>query len=702
MSLQSLIEKFPDEVVTRALVRVLDLPLAAGRMALITLDNGFDHTKPNTLGPATLASLDTAIDEAYAVPGVVAVGVTGKPFILAAGADLKGVATMTDREQALSLGQEGHRVFGKLTGGPVPTFAFVNGLALGGGFEIPLHCSYRTVSLANPGLGVPECFIGLVPGWGGAWLLPNLVGAEKAVDVVVGNALNNAKTLRPKEALALGYADALFEGADFLAQSLLWAAKVLRGDVEVPRPEIDRSPETWDAAIAKGKAIADGRVRGLSPAPYRALDLLAAARTNDRAAGFAAEDEALADLIMSDTTRASIYAFDLVQRRAKKPVGVPDKKVARPVTKVGIVGAGLMASQLALLFARRMKVPVVMTDLDQERVDKGVGYVHGEIDKLQSKGRLGPEAANRLKGLVSGSTDKAVFADADFILEAVFEEMKVKKQVFADLEAVARPDCVFATNTSSLSVTEMASELEHPERVIGFHFFNPVAVMQLLEVIRAEKTDDASLATGFAVGKALGKACVPAKDAPAFVFNRLLMRGMSEVFKAVDEGTPFEVADNAIAPIGMPMSPFTLLGLVGPAIALHTAESLHEEFPDRFTASEGFRAMVAAGKPAVYQWGADGKPFVDPEITALWPQGDAPLTEAQVLERAQRAFAEETRIMLDEGVVADPRDIDLCMLLGGGFAFANGGISPYLDREGVAEKVTGKRFLDPGVASVVR
>jgi 3-hydroxyacyl-CoA dehydrogenase len=201
---------------------------------------------------------------------------------------------------------------------------------------------------------------------------------------------------------------------------------------------------------------------------------------------------------------ASLYSFDLVQKRAKRPAGAPDKALARPVTKVGIVGAGLMASQLALLFVRRLGVPVVLTDLDQERVDKGVGYVHAEVDKLLAKGRVSADKANRLKGLVTGTVDKSTtFADADFVIEAVFEEMKVKKQVFTDVEAVVSPECVLATNTSSLSITEMAADLEHPERVVGFHFFNPVAVMPLLEIVRGEQTDDATLATAFATGRTL-------------------------------------------------------------------------------------------------------------------------------------------------------------------------------------------------------
>jgi 3-hydroxyacyl-CoA dehydrogenase/enoyl-CoA hydratase/carnithine racemase len=691
-----------DEVVTLVPSRDVNLPNKAGTMALITLDNGHDHTKPNTFGPKGLAELNKAIDAALARAEVVAIGITGKPFILAAGADLTGVPKLTDREQALNLGRIGHGVMRKLQDGGKPSFAFVNGVALGGGLEVALHSTYRTISVAAGMISTPEVFLGLIPGWGGNFLLPNLIGADKAVKVVVENALNQNKMLGGPEAVKFGIGDVLLDSADFLEQSLLWASKVLTGEITVTRPEIDRG-DAWDAAVARGKGFADVKVSGAAPAPYRALDLIAAAKDSDnwdRDSAFAAEDEALADLIMSEELRSGLYAFDLVNKRAKRPAGAPDKSLARPVSKVGVVGAGLMAGQLALLFVRRLEVPVVLTDLDQERVDKGVGYVHGEIDKLLGKGRIRPDKANQLKALVTGSVDRQVFADADFVIEAVFEELRLKKTIFADLEKIVRPDAILATNTSSLSITEMAADLEHPERVVGFHFFNPVAVLPLLEIIRADQTDDASLATAFAVGKTLKKSCVLVKDAPAFVVNRLLTRFLGEVSAAVDEGTPIPEADKALSALGLPMPPFVLLQLVGLPVALHVAETMNRAYPDRFTVSENLAKVVAAGKSSFYVWSAEGKPSVDPEVAALVTVGDNPSTAEEIRSRVLTALAEEIRIMLDDGVVAEAQDIDLCLLLGAGWPFHLGGITPYLDRSGISEKVNGSRFLPKGIASL--
>jgi 3-hydroxyacyl-CoA dehydrogenase/enoyl-CoA hydratase/carnithine racemase len=681
---------YPNEVVTKALLRLVRVPGLDKPAALITLDNGFDYKKPNSFGPAGLRSLDEAIGKATdADPAFIAL--TGKPYIFCVGADITGMPFLKTREQALALGELGHRVFARLKDSTIPTFAFINGAALGGGLEVSLHCHYRTVSGGAAALGLPEVAIGLIPGWGGSQLLPNLIGVPGAAQVILQNPLTQ-KVLRPKQARELGVADVLFEPADFLERSLEWATGVVRGEITVERPEVDK--DMWDGVLFFAKQQLDERVHGGIPSANRALELLAIAKETPFAEGTAAETEALADLIMGDESRASLYAFDLVQRRAKRPVGVPDQGLARKVTKVGIVGAGLMASQLALLFARRLQVPVVLTDLDQTRVDKGVEYVRGQIDKMLGRGRMDEGTAAKLRGLVSGSVDKSVFADADFVIEAVFENLELKKQIWAEIEKIVTPEAVLATNTSSLSVTAMAADLEHPERVVGFHFFNPVAVLPLLEIIKGERTDDVTLATAFAVGKELKKSSVLVKDAPAFVVNRLLTRFTSEVFRAIDAGTPLDVVDSALDPLGLPMRPIALLQLVGPAVALHVGESLHAAFPDRFGDSDNLRRIADSGLPLM----VDDE--INPDVVKLLEVGSAPLTGDQVRQQALDALAEETRLMLDEGVVAEPQDIDLCMILGAGWPLHLGGVTPYLDRSGTSERVTGKRFLPLGVANV--
>jgi 3-hydroxyacyl-CoA dehydrogenase len=246
----------------------------------------------------------------------------------------------------------------------------------------------------------------------------------------------------------------------------------------------------------------------------------------------------------------------------------------------------------------------------------------------------------------------------------------------------------------------MAADLDHRERVVGFHFFNPVAVMPLVEIVRCPATEEDTLATALDVAKALKKTAVVVKDAAGFVVNRILLRLMAEIFATVDEGTPVEVADVALRPLGLPMPPYVLLQLVGPAVALHVVENLQAAFGDRFPISQNLQALVASGRPGIYDWTADGQPYVSKETAELFVVGDRPSTAGQVRERALHAVASEIGLMLDEDVVAAPMDIDLCLILGAGWPFHLGGITPYLDREGISERILGRRFLPLGVASV--
>ena len=681
-------------------VRTLDLPASSGvagpgTMALLTLDSG-DPRRPFVLGSDTLPALEQAIDEAERLvrdEGVVAIGVTGVNGVFCAGADLKSVAQTTSREDAVATAEAGHRVLGRFADAPVPTFAYVNGLALGGGLETALHCTYRTVSSAVRGLGLPEAHLGLVPGWGGTYLLPRIAGPDVAVKVAIENALANNRTLSGPQALEAGIVDAEFEPADFLVESLRWTASVLPGTTTVARRELADAP-TWDAAIARGRAVADTRVHGAAPAPYRTLELLEASRTNDRATHFAAEEAALGDLIVSGELRAGLYAFDLVQRYAKKPAGAPPAEAARKVTSVGVVGAGLMASQLALLFLHRLQVPVVLTDVSAERVEKGVEFVRTGVRELLGKGRITQDTANRLTASVSGSVDKGALSEADFVIEAVFEELSVKQDVLREIEPLLREDAVLATNTSSLSVTEMASVLKNPERFVGFHFFNPVAVLPLVEVVRTGTTDEAALATAFAVGKRLKKTCVLVQDAPAFVVNRISTRMFDEVVRALDAGTPLLEVERSLDPLGLPMSPFRLASFVGPAVMLHVHETLAAAFPDRYRVSDNLRRWVDAGSPELVT--PKGPVAETGAAEGLFSVATEPLTGEQVLRNVQDALADEIRRVLDEGVVAGPQDVDVCLVLGTGHPLFTGGITPYLDRVGASERVTGRRFHPAG------
>jgi 3-hydroxyacyl-CoA dehydrogenase len=395
--------------------------------------------------------------------------------------------------------------------------------------------------------------------------------------------------------------------------------------------------------------------------------------------GYRAEEEALADLLFTPQAQASLYAFDLVERRARRGAGRPAVE-PREVKKVGIVGAGLMATQLATLFLRRLGVPVVLRDLEQEIVDQALETIRDELAGAASRGRLDPQKAVSLAALAKGTTSYEGFEDCDFVIEAIFEDLGVKQQVFGELEAIVPAECVLATNTSALSVTAMAEGLEHPERLVGMHFFNPVAAMPLVELIRTPDTDDVSLATTWAVADKLRKRPVLVNDGPGFVVNRLLTRMMGVVLDAIEHGSSSEDGDEAILSLGMPMAPSVLLQMVGPAVSNHVLETLHAAYPDRFPLSKTL-ANYAAGSMEVVH----GEPR---------PQSVEEIREAVLV-----ALADEVGHLLDEGVVASAKDVDTALILGAGFPFFMGGLTKHLDQIGVSERVVGRKLEEVATAT---
>jgi len=645
-----------------------------GPVALVTMDNGEDWQKPNTFGEEALRSLAETLERLHAERwnGLV---LTGKPFVFAVGADIDEFGGITS-ERAREGGRAGHELFGQIRTLPFLTLAAINGAAVGGGVEIALHCDYRTISSSVRHFACPEVFLGLIPGWGGTQLLPRLVGAEEAVRFIVENPLRQNRMLTGPQAFEAGYADDLLEPVEFLDHSLELLVAKIDDDGGKRQPETDLSDAS--EICRKARARLDGQVHGAAPAPYRALDLLEGAATWSLEDGYRAEEDALAELLPGPQAQASVYAFHLVERRAKRGVGIPEVEPRR-VGKVGIVGAGLMARQLALLALRRLEVPVVLRDLTQEQVDDAISWIRDELDELVRKGRLGEGKARFLGSLATGDTRWDVFVDCDLVLEAVFEEMAVKKEVFAELERVVSPACVLATNTSSLSVTEMGADLERPERVVGMHFFNPVAVLPLVELVRTPQTDAVTLATAWAVTGKLRKRGVLVRDAPAFVVNRVLSRTTTVLMDALEHGNTVEETDEAMLRLGLPMAPSVLLQMVGPGVANHVLHTLHEAYPDRFPTFATLDTFAAGGD----------------EIAV---REHTPRTVEELHDAVLEAMADEVAHILEEGVVAEAADVDTCLILGAGYPFWLGGITKHLDQTGVSQRVVGRPLAELAAA----
>ena len=623
----------------------------AGSVALVTIDNGEDYRKPTTLGRSAFESAVAVLDELERSDWSAAV-FTGKPFVFCVGADIDEFAKVGSAADALAGVRAGHALFGRIRALPFPTVAAINGAALGGGLELALHCTARTLASNVRHIGFPEVALSIIPAWGGTQLLPKLIGPEAAARVIVLNPLRQNKLLTAPEAFELGIADRLIDPVEFVDESLEFARTL--GDLERAKPDWSE----LEAVVRKTRSRIDDAVHGATRAPYVALDLIAGAKDWPIEEGYAAEESAMAELLVSPQAQAAAYAFTVVERRSKKPPNLPDAKPRR-VQKVGIVGAGLMATQLATLFLRRLEVPVVLRDLDQRRVDEALATIREEV------GARKPFLAT----IVDGGTGWDQFAGCDLVLEAVFEELDVKRDVFAEVRKVA-PDAILATNTSSLSVEEMGAD-------VGLHFFNPVAVLPLVEIVRTPQTTDEQLATAWDVVKKLRKRGVLVGDAPAFVVNRVLTRMTTVLMDSLEQGNTVEETDEAVLSLGLPMAPSVLLQMVGPRVANHVLETLHDAYPDRYPLSPTLANFAAGNEEIVLT-------------------GNARRSVEQIREDALEAIADEVRHLLDEGVVPAAADVDACLILGAGYPFFLGGITKHLDESGISERVTGSRLAEYG------
>jgi 3-hydroxyacyl-CoA dehydrogenase/enoyl-CoA hydratase/carnithine racemase len=615
-----------------------------GTVALVTIDDGTGERRPNILGRAALESLAELLPE-LEDGDFGALVLTGKPGSFSGGADLDEFPQIESREQAIAGSRTGHELFARVRALPYPTVAAINAACLGGGVELAFHCDYRVISSSVRQFASPECLLGFVPAWGATQLAPRLAGPEAAVKLIVANPMRQNKMLNAEQARELGFVDRVVEPEQLIEEAIALARE------QPPRVEADLS--STSEVVRRARAELDDSLHGAAPAPYTALELIEGASRWIPEEGYRAEEEAFADLMFTPQAQASLYAFDLVERRARRGAGRPSAS-PREVAKVGIAGAGLMATQLATLFLRRLGVPVVLRDLEQEIVDRALETIRDDLAGAAARGRLDPDEAVSLAALAEGSTSYEGFEDCDLVLEAIFEELGPKRQVFADLEEVVPLECVLATNTSALSVTAMAEGLKEPGRLVGMHFFNPVALMPLVELVRTPDTDDSSLATAWAVADRLRKRPVLVNDAPGFVVNRLLTRMMVVLLDEIERGNSVENTDEAVLGLGLPMAPSVLLQMVGQQVAQHVRETLYAAYPDRF---------AVTGEGAVR-------------------------TVEEIREAVLEALAEEVRHLLEEGVVASPKDVDTALILGAGFPFFMGGLTPYLRTAGYSYEVS--------------
>lgn len=652
-------------------VSILTSP-AGATVALIRMTNGSER-RPTTLGPVGLANLDRALDTVASNGELSAAIIKGHGRTFCAGADLDILSSPPSLDGALALAHEGHRVLSRLSMLGIPTIAGINGTALGGGLELALHCTHRiALETAGP-LGLPEIGLGLIPGWGGATLLPRLIGWENALRIIVDNAISGT-TLAAHEALSCGLVDSLV--VDVNAGGLEFVDALSGFTRAVPTATGGNPRDTVETAL--------DRFRGRTANPIDALTRLEAVFTVGEASaiedGFAAEDSALSMLMMTAEFRRRLYAFRVTSVAGKTPAGAPDVE-PRQITQVGVFGAGLMASQIALSFAEGLDVPVVMTDVTQERLDVAIERIDGWLSTRMSKGVLTDKKRNAIRERIEPTLNIDGFAGCDLVIEAVFEDLEVKREVFTRLENVVAKDAILASNTSSLSIDTMSTFVQHGERVAGIHFFNPISAMKLVEVVRGTAVSDEALSTAIDVVRRLRKTPVLVADRPGFVVNRLLSTFLGETLRLVETGASPAMITDALSPMRLPLSPFALIDLIGLTVTLKMMQSLQVYAPDRFYIGEALPKAIDS---------VSGRPIAD-DITDWYTTSHSTDT-TDIHNTVVHALAREVRIMMDEKVVHSINDIDVCLINGAGWPNAIGGLTPYLDGCGASVRVTGELF----------
>ena len=663
----------------------------AGRIAIVTMDNGQMNKKPITWCDEALDSLDGVLDQVEADLDLNGWILTGNEWFFNAGADIMSVNLSATWEEALMEGQKGHAVFKRIMNLDIPTIAAINGIAMGGGLESALYHDYRTVSGTHGGQGkvaFPECYMGLIPGWGGTQLVPRIAGPEAAVELIIKNPLMGNRMTKPERLLEIGLVDQLFAPEKFLEDTINFLEDIITGKPDIKKQIAD--PKMSELLYNETLEFIRKIVHSGAKAPYEALALIGEADKITLEQGFIKENEALARMLISSQFKASIYSFDLIQRRSKKMSGRFSHIVTRKINKIGVVGSGSEGCDLALLFLQRFKVTVVLQDMDQGSVEKAIQYIQGQLFKKSEKGLLSLNEVDKLANdCLKGTLSFETLKECDVVIETVAENMSKKQGIFCQLESVCDPDCLFLTSTSFLDITQMASVLKHPSRLAGFHLISPIFARSLVEIVKSKKTSQLALATSFSIANKVKKVPILVEDSPGFLVGRLLSAMVEGGMTCIEKGADFEQVEEANLDLGFPIGSMGVLQSSGTSAML---KMMADAWPERFVSCEGIERIVAQKKNMIFI-PSDRQITIDPEVADIWPRGNACLTDNEINEIVMTRLAVEIDCLLKEGVVASYKDVDTAMLLGAGWPFFNGGITGLLDHNGYSEKILGRKLM---------
>ncbi len=662
---------------------------------LVTLDSPGE--KLNILDKQLTAEFDALMAqiEALSIAPRALVLRSGKPDGFVAGADIHEFVKIRSALEGETLSREGHRLLGRLAALPIPTVVAIHGVCLGGGTETALACTYRIASDdPKTAIGLPEVMLGLLPGAGGTQRLPRLVGLRAALDMIL-----TGRTLRAAKARKIGLVDEVVPASALLTAASRAALALADGSLTPKRPGISLLETVLRPVIArKARASVLAKSGGHYPAPLLALEAVMSGTRKPLPEGLALEARLFGELSVTPASRALVSIFFATQD-VKKDTGVPEGTQARPVTKLGVLGAGLMGSGIAGAAAEQA-IPVRIKDTAAESLARGLRGVQALLEERRRRGSLDAREVGRRLDRLSFTTELTGFRRAELVIEAAFEDLDLKRALLAEVEAVCGEDCVFASNTSSLPIREIARQAARPERVLGMHFFSSVHKMPLLEVIVTKETDAWATATAVAFGRRLGKHVIVVRDGAGFYTTRALTPYLNEAARLVEEGAAIDDVDRAMTGFGFPVGPVVLIDEVGIDVGGKVSKILHHAFGDRMAPPESMRRVLDDGRlgrkngRGFYRYGEDRK-TVDETVYPL-VRGSAaarPFEIREIQDRLVFAFLNEAVLCLEGGILRSPRDGDVGAIFGLGFPPFLGGPFRYLDQLGARFTVERLEFL---------
>jgi 3-hydroxyacyl-CoA dehydrogenase/enoyl-CoA hydratase/3-hydroxybutyryl-CoA epimerase len=654
--------------------------------------------KINKLSSSVMMRLKEVIEELGRSNYKCAIFISRKNNIFVAGADIEEIKALKTSEDAENACHMGQGIFALLEELKIPTIAAIHGACVGGGCEMILACDYRIATNDNSTkIGLPEVNLGVLPGFGGTQRLPRTIGLQAAFDIILAG-----KTVPAPKALKVGLIDKCVPKEILESQARLQALEVIRGGSKKrikkyqPKGLANKVLEAFPGRLIVysqvSKTLAK-RPACFYPAPRKAFDVIKKTYNGNPKKGYAFEAKCFGELAVTDVSKNLIHIYYMTEG-VKKQSGVTTDVKPLEVKSMGVLGAGTMGGGIAQLGAEK-DIPVRLKDIGLEAIGKGLKAAADIFYKAMKRKRITKYEFARKNGLISGGTDYAGFKNLDVVIEAIVEDLNIKKKVLSELATYTKENVILASNTSSLSITEMAKALVKPENFVGMHFFNPVHRMPLIEVIRGEKTSDVACATIYALSKKMGKTPIVVKDGPGFLVNRLLMPYLNEACFVLGDGASVETIDNALLNFGMPMGPLHLIDEIGIDVAAKVAKILHQGLGVRAEAGPLMNKVVEAKKlgkknqSGFYLYDKGGKKLnVDPKLYEILGLGSPknPFTAEEIVHRVLFPMINEAAQCLEEGVVTSPEAVDLGMIMGTGFPPFRGGILKWADSIG-SEKI---------------